>query len=109
VVLHDDENTAQVIARWFNDFLRATGLQWLHDTNYNVIDHILCFSFVKRWHEETSSFHLLFGKMTMTLDDVSYLMHLPIEGMLLDYGGLVFRTDVVNMIVQLLGADVVKA
>jgi len=57
-VLHDDENTARMTARWLNDFLRATNLQWLQDTNYNVIDHILCFSFVERWHEETSSFHL---------------------------------------------------
>ena len=45
----------------------------------------------------------------MTLDDVSCLLHLPIEGMLLAHEGSVPITEVVGMMVQLLGADVVKA
>jgi len=48
-----------------------------------MIDHGLICAFVERWHEDTSCFHLLFGEMTMTLDDVSCLLHLPIDGMLL--------------------------
>ena len=44
----------------------------------------------------------------MTLDDVSCLMHLPIEGMLLNHDGPISRTDV-DMMVQLLGANVAKA
>ncbi|CAL5192578.1 unnamed protein product [Lathyrus oleraceus] len=34
-------------------------------------------TFVKRWHKETSSFHLSFMEMTITLDDISLLFHLP--------------------------------
>src|SRR4051812_14563670 len=37
-------------------------------------------AFVERWNPETSSFHLSFGKMTVTLDDVHSLFHLPIAG-----------------------------
>ena len=44
----------------------------------------------------------------MTLDDVSCFMHLSIEGMLFDHNGPVSMTDVVDMMVQLLGADVAK-
>jgi len=44
----------------------------------------------------------------MTLDDVLCLLHLPIEGMLLGHVGLVSRTNAVDMMVQLLGADVAK-
>ena len=41
--------------------------------------HLLS-TFVERWHPETSSFHLPFGEMTVTLDDVDALFHLPIAG-----------------------------
>ena len=37
-------------------------------------------SFVERWHRETSSFHLPVGEVTIMLDDVASLLHLPIIG-----------------------------
>ena len=43
-------------------------------------DRGLLSSFVKRWHQETSSFHLPGGELTITLDDVSSLLHLPVIG-----------------------------
>ena len=89
--------------------MRATCLQWLQDNNYTVIDHGLCSAFVERWHEEKSSFHLLFREMTVTLDDVSCLLHLLIEGMLLAREGSMHKTEAKDMMVHLLGADVVKA
>ncbi|KAL5172658.1 Protein MAIN-LIKE 1 [Glycine soja] len=36
--------------------------------------------FVERWHKKTSSFHLPVGELTITLDDVASLLHLPIIG-----------------------------
>ncbi|XP_058742702.1 protein MAIN-LIKE 1-like [Vicia villosa] len=45
-----------------------------------MLDTPLLSAFVKRWHSETSSFHLPFGEMTMTLDDVHSLFHLLIAG-----------------------------
>lgn len=44
-----------------------------------MLDAPLLIAFIKRWHKETSLFHLSFGKMTITLDDVSSLFHLPID------------------------------
>jgi hypothetical protein len=45
-----------------------------------MIDPRLIFSFVERWHHETLSFHMSFGKMTITFHDVACLLHLLIRG-----------------------------
>jgi len=45
----------------------------------------------------------------VTLDDVPYLLHLSIEGTLLDHDGPLSRFDAVDMMVQLLETDVDKA
>jgi len=43
-------------------------------------DRGLISAFVERWHKETSNFHLPVGEVTITLDDVASLLHLPIIG-----------------------------
>lgn len=52
----------------------------LVDCSLTMLDGKLLKTFVERWHKETSSFHLPFGEMTITLDDVSSLFHLPMIG-----------------------------
>jgi hypothetical protein len=42
--------------------------------------------------------------MTVTLDDVSYLLHLPIDGMLLSHESI-SRDDVVELMIQYLGSS----
>ena len=37
-------------------------------------------AFMEKWYKETSSFHLPVGEVTITLDDVALLFHLPIIG-----------------------------
>jgi len=58
-------------------------------------------SFVERWHRETSSFHLPVGELTITLDDVSSLLHLPMVGDLHAFQPL-HVDDAVQMLVDLL-------
>ena len=41
--------------------------------------HALLMTLCERWHTETNSFHMVLEEMTVTLDDVACLMHLPIE------------------------------
>ncbi|KAL5161584.1 Protein MAIN-LIKE 1 [Glycine soja] len=40
-------------------------------------------TFVERWHREISTFHLPVGELTITLDDVATLLHLPSQAIFL--------------------------
>ncbi|KAL5153902.1 Protein MAIN-LIKE 1 [Glycine soja] len=67
----------------------------------DIGDRGLLSAFVERWHQETSSFHLPVGELTITLDDVSSLLHLPVIGDLHAFQPL-HVDDVVQMLVDLL-------
>jgi len=58
----------------------VTGLSPLIACSLDIGDWGLISDFVERWHKETNSFHLSVGKVTITLDDVAFLLHLPITG-----------------------------
>jgi hypothetical protein len=102
--MHAEENKSIMAGRWWENRLHGTGLGWLQDTSYNMIDHSLICAFVERWHEETSSFHLPFGEMTVTLDDVASLLHIPIDGMLISHGSI-SRDEAVEWMELYLGSD----
>ncbi|XP_006606971.1 protein MAIN-LIKE 1-like [Glycine max] len=57
----------------------STRLSHLITCSVDTGDQELIFSFMERWHRETSSFHLPMGEVTITLDDVVSLLHLPVE------------------------------
>ncbi|XP_014500477.1 protein MAIN-LIKE 1-like [Vigna radiata var. radiata] len=71
---------------------------------YDYVDKGLLLRFIERWHFETSSFHLPVGQMTITLDDVSTLLHLPVLGQLCDLEELEFE-EARTALVDLLGVD----
>ena len=48
--------------------------------SYRHIDRALVSAFVERWLPETNTFHLPFGEMTITLDDVSAIIGIPVVG-----------------------------
>ena len=64
-------------------------------------------AFMERWHKETSSFHLPIGEVTITLDDVVLLLHLPIIGAFHSFEQL-HVDDVVDMLVELLEVIIVE-
>ncbi|GAU28979.1 hypothetical protein TSUD_391770 [Trifolium subterraneum] len=66
--------------KWFWDVVIASGLRPLLKTNYNNLDWGLLTVFTERRHPETGTFHLSIGEVTITLDDVSCLLHIPITG-----------------------------
>jgi hypothetical protein len=51
-----------------------------------------------------SSFHLQFGEIAVTLDDVACLLHLPIDGMLLSHGSI-SRDEARKLMEEYLGSD----
>ena len=79
----------------------ATGLSPLIGCSVVTGDPGLISAFVERWHRETSTFHLLVGELTITLDDVSSLLHLPISGAFHSFEAL-FVDEAVFLLMELL-------
>ncbi|KAL5133743.1 Protein MAIN-LIKE 1 [Glycine soja] len=65
-------------------------------------------AFVERWHNETSTLHLPVGELTITLDDVSSLLHLPITGALYSFHALSME-EVRFLLTQLLEVSTEEA
>jgi len=68
---------------WFWSEVNMSGLTPLLTSGYENISHGFVCAMSERWHEETISFHLPVGKMTITLDDIACLLGIPITGRLL--------------------------
>ncbi|XP_058757837.1 protein MAIN-LIKE 1-like [Vicia villosa] len=98
-----------MLPRQMNDWLVASGLSSLQYTSLARVDTHLLFVFVERWHPETSSFHMSFGEMTITLDDVSCLLHVPIMGELVDPDFVVTDYDAIHNAVELFGVSLSEA
>ncbi|XP_068498987.1 protein MAIN-LIKE 2-like [Phaseolus vulgaris] len=84
--------------------VQNSGLFSLCNISYEVGDKGLISAFVERWHRETNSFHLPVGEMTITLDDVSSLLHLPILGQFPTYVPLEYN-GAATILAELLGVD----
>ncbi|XP_028223467.1 protein MAIN-LIKE 1-like [Glycine soja] len=81
--------------------IAATGLSPLIMCSIITTDLGLISAFVERWHRETSTFHLPVGELTITLDDVASLLHIPITGALQSFEPLV-TSDAVVLLTELL-------
>jgi len=69
---------------WFWEPVDRSDLRPLLLTGYESISHGLVCAMAERWHKETNSFHLPVVEMTITLDDVACLLHIPIVGQLIE-------------------------
>ncbi|XP_058783887.1 protein MAIN-LIKE 1-like [Vicia villosa] len=95
---------AQPDEPWFQDVLAASGMGDLCQVDYTTIHNGMLVAFVERWHLETSPFHLPHGEITITLDDVACLLHLPIRDTLLGHGRLM-KVEAMEMLIAELGCD----
>lgn len=60
----------------------------LYDIMHLLVIHIksrLLTALAERWHNKTYSFHLLMGEMSITLEDIWRILHIPIIGELVTY------------------------
>jgi len=73
---------------WFWEPVDRSGLRLLLLTGYDNISHGLVCAIAERWHRETNNFHLPVGEMTITLDDVAYLLDILIAGPLIEENDL---------------------
>ncbi|KAH1202887.1 Serine/threonine-protein phosphatase 7 long form [Glycine max] len=60
--------------------LRQCGFYWIMKMGYLKINSALITAFIERWRPETHTFHLRCGEATITLQDMSVLLGLRIDG-----------------------------
>ncbi|XP_028223397.1 protein MAIN-LIKE 1-like [Glycine soja] len=81
--------------------IAGTGLSPLIRCSVITTDPGLISAFVERWHRETSMFHLPVGELTITVDDMASLLHVPITGALHTFEPLV-TSDAIGLLTELL-------
>ncbi|XP_012838655.1 PREDICTED: serine/threonine-protein phosphatase 7 long form homolog [Erythranthe guttata] len=65
---------------FITEVVQRCGLMSVVQASYNTVDDHLLRAFIERWQPATNTFHLPVGEMTITLDDVSTLVGLPVVG-----------------------------
>ncbi|KAL2534972.1 Aminotransferase-like [Abeliophyllum distichum] len=62
------------------ELVKKAGFGYLRLIPAISLDNPLISALVERWRRETNTFHMTVGEMTVTLEDVAYLLGLPIDG-----------------------------
>ena len=58
--------------------IKHSGLYSLSSCSYKFVNKVVVSAFVERWQPETNSFHMPFGEMPVSLDDVSTILGIPV-------------------------------
>ncbi|KAD4888427.1 hypothetical protein E3N88_20500 [Mikania micrantha] len=61
-------------------YIRLAGFSGVIECEYRRLDSALISALVERWPPETHTFHIPFGEVTVTLQDVTVLLGLRIDG-----------------------------
>ena len=62
-------------------YIEATGLTGLFEVPDMEVDHALITALVERWRPETHTFHLPYGKMGITLQDIEVMLGILVDGL----------------------------
>ena len=91
------------------EYIEKTGLQHLAEMKKSRIDHALINALIERWRPETNTFHFVCGETTITLEDISSLYGLPIDGKAVTGSVWSDKSKVSDTCSRLLGVKVDKA
>ncbi|RWR94760.1 serine/threonine-protein phosphatase 7 long form [Cinnamomum micranthum f. kanehirae] len=89
----------------FRAIIDESGLADLRRFSYRYISSPLVSAFVERWQPETNTFHMPFGEMTITLDDVRTLIGIPVTGLPIHVSTSMGFTEQVDLLERGLGVD----
>ncbi|KAL5137768.1 Serine/threonine-protein phosphatase 7 long form [Glycine soja] len=62
-------------------FLQQSGFSWIIKMGYLKINASLISALIERWRPETHTFHMRCGECTITLQDVSVLLGISVDGL----------------------------
>ena len=92
-----------------SETVHRSGLAPLISCSHRVVSRPMLSAFCERWHPETTTFHFPFGEMTITLDDVTSILHIPITGSMISFSQSLRVDDANALLVELLGTIDVEA
>ncbi|XP_028093072.1 uncharacterized protein LOC114293233 [Camellia sinensis] len=92
----------------FHGLIMDSGLMSLVSCSYKLVNKVVALVFVERWQPETNTFHLPFGEMSPTLDDVSVILGIPMIGKSVSCKKL-SNVDVANLLVEAFGVTIDEA
>ncbi|XP_052178680.1 protein MAIN-LIKE 1-like [Diospyros lotus] len=79
----------------------------LIEATYRFVNPTVVSAFSERWQPETNIFHLPFGEMTLTLDDIATILKIPVSGSPVSVPHLT-GNEAQNLLCRLLGVSVVE-
>lgn len=86
--------------------VKQSGLMNLCKFAPDYVNKFIVSGFVERWMPETNSFHLPFGEMTITLDDIEHICGIPIMGKpVTGMGSKIEYEDMIELMIKTLGCD----
>lgn len=77
----------------FSGLVARSGLAPLITVSYQFVKRIVASAFVERWQPETNTFHMPYGEMTITLDDVGTILGIPMTGRSISIKTLPYEWD----------------
>ena len=89
--------------------VHRSGLASLTSCSHQVASRPMLSAFCERWQPETTTFHLPFGEMTITLDDVASILHIPVTGSMISFSQPLRVDDANALLVELLSTTDVEA
>ncbi|KAK9100872.1 hypothetical protein Scep_024302 [Stephania cephalantha] len=94
--------------------IQRSGSNTLIDCSYRKANKEVITAFVERWQPEKNTFHLPFGEMSISLEDVSMLLKIPVTGKVVAVENFVrytdeSRSDAIKLVSKLLGVSIEDA
>ncbi|KAK9169608.1 hypothetical protein Syun_001748 [Stephania yunnanensis] len=94
--------------------IQRSGLNTLIDCSYCKANKEVITAFVERWQVETNTFHLPFGEMSISLEDVSMLLKILVTSKVVAVENFArytdeSRSDAIKLVSKLLGVSIEDA
>ena len=93
----------------FKELASRSRLAPLVTASYRSINKIIVSGFVEMWQPETNTFHMLFGEMIITLDDVASLICIPVTGRTVSYNERMAYQEAQALLADALGIEPTEA